>query len=117
MTEEAFHDDCIKSLNTKIDKLEKQNSLLTYGLLREKNKIQSIKKQFAEDAVAVNEFYYPTPVCEKGTPELFSGWNACLSCRFLRTCRLLFGEEQPLTDEQILTDSTGMTKDERDNLG
>ena len=26
-------------------------------------------------------------------------------------------KKQPLTDEQILTDSTGMTKDERDNLG
>lgn len=64
-----------------IKKLQKQNDLLTLGLLQAKNYITAIRKQYNQDCMAI---------CENKPPELFSGFNACLSCSMSNTCRLLY---------------------------
>jgi len=71
-------------------KLQKQNDLLALGLLQEKNKFDKLRSVFSE-AVTGNEGYvYPKNVCKNKPPEIYGGFNACLSCRFSPVCRLLY---------------------------
>ncbi len=86
---------------------EKQVDLLTLGLLQEKNHISAIQKQYDKDV-----FY----LCENKPPELFSGWNACLSCKLRVTCRLLFGKPKSpclsCKGSGLKTDENGVVEDD-----
>ena len=72
------------------DNLQKQSDLLTLGLLQEKVYISAIREQFSKSVSATQQAYYPKAICENLPPEQFSGFNACLSCPMLETCRLLY---------------------------
>jgi len=51
---------------------------------------KAIRAQYAKDLVAINQFYYPKPICENQPPETTNGMNACLSCPMRKTCLLIF---------------------------
>lgn len=69
----------------KVADLQKQNDLLTLGILQEKNKIARIRKQYNEDMMHF---------CESKPPEIFDGYKACLSCNMRETCRAIYKPEQ-----------------------
>ena len=55
--------------------------------------LTQIKKQFNEDAMKTREFHFPKPFCQNRPPEISKGWNACLSCCFNETCKLLYRQQ------------------------
>ena len=62
---------------------EKQADFLTLGLLKEKNRISAIQRQYNKDVLHL---------CENKPPKLYNGFNACLSCKLRETCKIIYAD-------------------------
>lgn len=65
---------------------------------RLENKLKDIKATYKESVCAVNQFYYPKPVCTNLPPDISAHFNACLSCPMRPVCVILFEDNKNRTD-------------------
>ena len=74
--------------------LQAENKRLEEELVQQKEYVAAISNQFSKSVMATQQFHYPKSICKNLPPEQFSGFNACLSCPMVETCRLLYKRKE-----------------------
>ena len=85
---------CVLNPDSYVAKLQAKVTRLEEELVQQKEYVAAISNQFSKSVMATQQFYYPKSICKNLPPEQFSGFNACLSCPMVETCRLLYKRKE-----------------------